>query len=455
MMMPYLLSLLIFFFNHGCSKTDIHVGYHFTLAVRPEYSTSFAGRAFLLETNQMEPNFRVALSVEAIDGKYSCSLEVFLGDVKVWNSGHYTQFYTTDKCVLELTEDGDLQLKGPGQQVGWRTGTFAQGVERLQILKTGNLVLVDALNFIKWQSFNFPTDIMLWGQRLNVATRLTSFPSKSSTFYSFEIRRDKVAMYLNSGKSNYSYWEFKPSKNRNITFVELGSKGLELFNDKHKKIAQISSQRLEPLRFLALENRTGNMGLYFYSSKEGKFKAAFQALNTTCDLPLACKPYGVCTFSNSCSCIQLMTKESMKNSNCSEGIPGKFCDGGQVEMLELPDVISVLRNAPKKINVSKEECVGLCINDCKCLSASYSSGECFIYRVVGGIKQSKNASGLSYMVKVPKGTTTSHGKPKVKKWILVMVGVIDSLIILLVVGGLSYYLVRKRGENPSRTNNTS
>jgi hypothetical protein len=93
------------------------------------------GRAFLMETDQMEPDFRVALSVEPIRGKYSCSLEVFLGDVKVWNSGHYSHFYTSDTCVLALTKDGDLHLKGSNDRIGWRTGTSGQGVEVTLIVK--------------------------------------------------------------------------------------------------------------------------------------------------------------------------------------------------------------------------------------------------------------------------------------------------------------------------------
>lgn len=261
-----ILCFLLLLFAYAHCKSDIHLGYRVTLAIPVEYSMGFIGRAFLMETNQMEPNFKAALSVEPIDGKYSCSLEVFLGDVKVWNSGHYSPFFTSERCVLELTKQGDLQLKGAKEMVGWRTGTSGQGVEViylrrlpqnsinklkiheinhslsslvqiLQILGTGNLVLVDALNFIKWQSFNFPTNVMLWGQRLNVATRLTSFPSNSSSFYSFEIQHEKIALYLNSGDWNYSYWEFKPSMNRNINYVELGSRGLELFNDKHHKMA--------------------------------------------------------------------------------------------------------------------------------------------------------------------------------------------------------------------------
>ncbi|KAF2292055.1 hypothetical protein GH714_003025 [Hevea brasiliensis] len=150
-----LLCFLLLFFARAHCKSDIHLGYRVTLAVPVEYSGGFLGRAFLIETNQMKPNFRAALSVEPIDGKYSCSLEVFLGDVKVWNSGHYSPFFTSEKCVLELTKLGDLQLKGARERVGWRTGTSGQGVERLQILGNGNLVLVDALNLISGKASTF------------------------------------------------------------------------------------------------------------------------------------------------------------------------------------------------------------------------------------------------------------------------------------------------------------
>ena len=121
--------------NHANSKSDIGVNYQFPIAVPEEFNMGFSGKAFLMDTNhQMEPNFRVALSVEAATdrrgiGRYSCSLQVFLGDVKVWSSGHYSSFFVSDKCVIELTGDGDLRLKGPRGRVGWRTGTSGQGVE--------------------------------------------------------------------------------------------------------------------------------------------------------------------------------------------------------------------------------------------------------------------------------------------------------------------------------------
>lgn len=337
--------------------------------------------------------------------------------------------------------------------------------QRLEILKTGNLVLVDALNNIKWQSFNFPTDVMLRGQQLDVATRLTSSLSNSSLFYSFEIENKRVVLYLNSGKLRYSsYWEFQPSMNRNITYVKLSSRGLVLFDVKYKKIAQIQSQGIHPLRFLALKNETGNLGLYYYSPEKGKFEASFQALNSTCDLPIACRPYGICTFSNTCSCIQLLANENKGSSgDCSGGFSGGgFCSGKQAEMLGIDNVSSVLKKGvPEMVNVSQKACADLCLEDCKCAAALYfrnastEAAECYLHRLVLGLKQVDEGTGFSYMVKVPKGTAKSHGRHNVKRWILVAVGVVDGLIILLLVGGFGYWLIKKRSHTlHSQTSNS-
>ncbi|XAR68738.1 hypothetical protein NMG60_11000092 [Bertholletia excelsa] len=430
----------------GHSDSDVGFGYRVTLAVPTEYSRGFVGRAFIMETNQMVPNFRVALTVEAAGQNYSCSLDVLLGEARVWSSGHLSRFFTAEKCVLELTQNGDLQLKGQKERVGWRTGTSGQGVQRLQLLRTGNLVLVDAFNLIKWQSFNFPTNIVLWGQRLNVATRLTSFPSNSTSYFTFEILNDKLALYLISNNFNYAYWEYKPSGNQNITFIKVGTKGLEIYGDRYTRIEVIRSSRPEPVRFMALGNETGNLGLYYYSPG-GKFEPSFKALNSTCDLPLACKPYGICTLDGVCSCIRFIPRGGL-GSNCSNETIGGPCHANQVEMIEVQGVSSVLRvPKPDKIRVSKEECSNLCLNDCNCAAVLYSSGleECYLYGVVRGVKQVPFGFGSTYMVKVPKGPGGSHGKGSgLRKWVVVVVGVADGLVILLILGGVGFYVIRKR-----------
>ncbi|KAL0375419.1 UNVERIFIED_CONTAM: hypothetical protein Sradi_3457600 [Sesamum radiatum] len=298
-----------------------------------------------METEQTVPHFRTAISVEAVDEKYSCSLDVFLGGVRVWSSGHLSRFYTTEKCVLELTDSGDLRLKGEKEFVGWRSGTSGQGV-----------------------------------------------------------KNDKIALHLNFGKWKYSYWEYQPPSKQNITFVQLTSNGLEIFNGEHR-FDQIRSTGPEPLRFLALENSTGNLRLYHYSEEKQKFEASYQALNHTCDLPLACKPYGICTSSG---------------------------------------------------NVGKEECADFCLDDCSCAAAQYvededdrNSGDCFVYKIARGMRQvEKGNRMITYMVKVGKGRNGGHGRNSgLKKWVIVVVGVVDGLIIVVVLGGVGYYVIWKRRKN--------
>lgn len=179
----FIILLVLMLIIFGCCKSDVSVGYTFTLAIPSDYSPDFNGKAYLMETDQMPLNFRTAMSVEALDGRYACSLQVFLGTVKVWSSGHVSKFFTSDVCVLELTKMGDLRLKGLNDEIGWRTGTSGQGVEKLQLLDSGNLVLVDGQEKIKWQTFNFPTNILLLGQRLSVVTTTaaTSIPTGNST----------------------------------------------------------------------------------------------------------------------------------------------------------------------------------------------------------------------------------------------------------------------------------
>uniref|UniRef100_A0A7N0T6M8 Bulb-type lectin domain-containing protein n=1 Tax=Kalanchoe fedtschenkoi TaxID=63787 RepID=A0A7N0T6M8_KALFE len=430
--------------------------YQITVQVPGQFCAGFVGRAFLLETNGTSlPHFKAALSVEStLDGRYACSLDVFIGDVKVWSSGHFSPFYASDRCYLELTDGGDLRLKqGPNGQVGWRSGTNGQGVERLELLPSGNLVLLDAKRNIKWQSFNFPTNVMLRGQRLNVATRLTApFSSNSSSIYSFEIQSSKLALYLNSNKSKYSYWEFKPPRSKNISFIQLGNQGLEIFDQNFKQFDQIwsSGVRDRDMRYLSVSNRTGNLGLYYYSPGSGKFEASIEALNETCELPSACKPYQVCTLSSSCSCIGLLAHGAAK-SDCSyddEASDGAFCNLKRYEMFELVGVESIFRYEPNKVNLSKDECGSLCMSDCRCKAVFYNVGECFLYETGRGIRQAEARKGVSYLIKLKKGASRRNGSFwGLKKWALVLIGVVDGLVLVIVFGGFGYYVIRKRRKN--------
>ncbi|CAH9103175.1 unnamed protein product [Cuscuta europaea] len=328
--------------------------------------------------------------------------------------------------------------------------------------RSGNLVLMDSKNTIKWQSFNFPTNTILWGQRLSPMTRLTAFPisnSSPSFYYSLEIHDDKLALYLNSGNWKYSYWEYRPSDNRNITYACLTSQGLEIYNGLNWRITQITSKTpQEPPKFLALADATGNLGLYYYSPQKQVFEVSYEAINNTCYLPFACnKSYGICTSSGECSCIRLV-KRGLSGLYCcnEEMLAGGSCDKSRLGMIELHGITTVLSSSSKKVNLTKAACADLCLNNCTCVAAMYGDnvnreGECYFYGLVRGVKQMGDVRErkMSYMVKVPKDVIDDcHGKGcPIKTWVLVVVGVVDGLVILILSVGIGYCVVQRRKNN--------
>ncbi|KAI3836650.1 hypothetical protein MKX03_034933 [Papaver bracteatum] len=449
-------------------KSDIPPGYKVTIPIPSDYNAGSTGRAFLMEPEKIEvPSFKVALSVEAsFNGSFSCSLQIFLEDFKVWDSGHILKFYPKNKCMLEFTEGGVLLLRGSERQIGWTSGTSGQGVELLRI---GNLVLLDAMDRIKWQSFDFPANIILWGQVFNFSTRLTSSVSGNSTmFYSFEIQNNRLGLYLNSGKFKYSYWEFSPTDGRNIISAELGSTGLNLFDQNHRKFAQMSSRKHKVMRFLALSEQTEIWDCIIIHLKRENLKLPLKLrMKYSFLFPLACEPYSICNVFNTCKCIQFSKKANTIQSDCNVGFSGEFCAKHccLFRMIEIKGVGSILRS-PQFFNVRKDVCLSMCIDDCTCVAQLYSdkgvyAGDvhqrCVHYGLARGLKQMDEeevtVNMWSYWVKVPKGIVGSAGKNSVlKRWLLIMGGVVDVLIILLVMGGSGYYYLvitkrRTRNEN--------
>ncbi|KAK1284507.1 G-type lectin S-receptor-like serine/threonine-protein kinase SD2-5 [Acorus calamus] len=397
---PYHYCLLLCFVPLSLSKPQLSVGDHVTVVVPPAYETGFRGEATFIDHGGLAPDFKAVVVVEAERGKYSCSFAVLFGEVKVWKSNHLSQFFVDRTCELELTGGGDLRLKDSEDRIGWSSGTAGRGVERLQLLKTGNLVLMDKESNIKWQTFDHPTDTMLWGQNLHASAKLSSFDENSTVFYTFEIQHNKLALYLNHNRRKYSYWEMKISRDRNISYARLGSTGLKIFDRTSKKMAQILIKHDEKARFLAL-GKTGNLVMYHYESQEGKFMDSFRAINGFCDLPLPCGQFGMCTLSEACSRMRFSRH------------------GTAVEMVEVGGVSTVLMGGSVK-KLSKEECADSCVEDSSCVSVLYVDGdgfgkECFSYGLVGGVKQVERESGFHFFVKVSGGEGKKMGLKKRKR----------------------------------------
>ncbi|KAL9268063.1 hypothetical protein AKJ16_DCAP16798 [Drosera capensis] len=73
--------------------------------------------------------------------------------------------------------------------------------------------------------------------------------------------------------------------------------------------------------------------------------------------------------------------------------------------------------------------------------------QCTFYDIVQGAKQVEQGSRHSYMIKVPKGSSGVYAKTHLSKWVVNLIIVADVGILVLVLGGMGYYMIWKRRKN--------
>lgn len=98
----------------------------------------------------------------------------------VWAANR--DFPVSLNSTLELTSDGDLVLMNVDGVNVWSTNSSGKSVIGMNLTEIGNLVLYNSRNETVWQSFDYPTDALVPGQKLLETQNLIS--SVSSTNWS-------------------------------------------------------------------------------------------------------------------------------------------------------------------------------------------------------------------------------------------------------------------------------
>lgn len=99
------------------------------------------------------------------------------------------------KSHLSLLKSGNLVLIDANQINVWESGTQSSSSVELRLLDNGNLVLVTSEGQEIWQSFDSPTDTLLPEQPLTKTSKLVSRRSStnfSSGFYQVHFNEDNV-----------------------------------------------------------------------------------------------------------------------------------------------------------------------------------------------------------------------------------------------------------------------
>lgn len=399
--------------------------------------------------------------------------------VVVWSANR--NLPVSDSGELRLTVDGLALFDDSGHPI-WSTRPFhsrtSSSITSLQLLESGNLVLVDNFNNSVWESFNFPTDTVVVGQRLPVRKSLVSSEEEDKSAkgdYELVVTENDAILQWNE----MTYWkltmEGKAFKDTNTPaeYMMIKSDGLFLLGANGTKIViQLVLEELKSPDFrIAKLEENGHFSIKRFS--DGNWVSEFDSPSDSCRVAFTCKKLGVCDGGR-CSCPPGFRISSEVNDSCvpidrNLVMPAACNASLNVNVTELGNPISYLRLdkgmdyfandfiEPVMHGVNLSVCQDLCSKNCSCLSIFHdqSSGSCYmIENFLGSIlRVSDGSSGRSRLgyVKVISGPSSfdpndnsSDKRSRLPLVALVLLPSSGVLLIIVMMAGIVWLMRRKR-----------
>ncbi|KAM7503139.1 hypothetical protein LguiB_002043 [Lonicera macranthoides] len=286
-------------------------------------------------------------------------------------------------ATLQLSLDGDLVLRDADGTLVWSTNTASKNVAGLNLTDEGNLVLFDENNSTVWQSFDYPTDALVPGQKLVVGKRLTAsvsatnsaqpeqgwfslFPTNEGLFASIESNPPQVyAQYLVRG----------PKANPGPSYVRFLNGSLAFFINSVEPgdpDGVISIPQASSAQYMKLES-DGHLKVYEWESEWKEVADLLWGIGGSlgvCNYPMVCGKNGICSNAQ-CSCPRSFRPISDRQPNlgCSEIVP-LTCNSSQYHtFVELEYFIF-----NPYLNLSRidmESCKQECLRNCSCKAAIF------------------------------------------------------------------------------------
>nr|DAD24538.1 TPA_asm: hypothetical protein HUJ06_026002 [Nelumbo nucifera] len=332
---------------------------------------------------------------------YLCVLHTASNTI-IWSANRDSPISNTG--VLNLTVNGLSVVRDDGTQK-WSTPPLKSLVTALQLLETGNLVLLDQSNNPLWQSFDYPTDTLVTGQRFPVGASLSSPASDddlSTAYYRFIITDTDGLLQWNG----LTYWKLSmdpnayTNSNSAAAYMMMNNTGLYLFSsDGQVVVVQVGLSQADFQ--IAKLDYGGYFIVQSYSSTSTGWRKELVAPEF-CQIPFACNRNGLCTENSElstgrCSCPPGFRSDSHNQpclpaesyltlpSACNSTDNGNTIQSNSSTVLYkmLGVGIDYFANnfvKPAAYGLNLTACQDLCTKSCSCLGLFYdnSSYSCYL-----------------------------------------------------------------------------
>ncbi|XP_071704355.1 G-type lectin S-receptor-like serine/threonine-protein kinase SD2-5 [Rutidosis leptorrhynchoides] len=359
----------------------------------------------------------------------------------IWSANRLSPVSNSDNFVFG--NDGNAYIERNGEVV-WTTNTSGTHVSSMQLLDSGNLVLVGSNRSFVWQSFSYPTNTLMPNQELGVAMKLVS-NFRNNLSFSLEIKSgDSI---LSAGFRNpQPYWAMGKDKrkiiNKNggglVSAVIDGN--LWRFYDNQSKVFL--------WQFVFADGVDGNATwaavldddsfVRFYNL-DGKITGNLEIPGDSCSTPSSCSPYLVCRNGNTCQC-----PYALNAINCTLSVVS--CNvNNSYDLINAGEGLSysALGFVQPVSRTSLEGCKKTCLCNCSCLVMFFDnkSGNCYIFDQIGSFSDAESNLNVESFVKVSK---TSPMKKKNLTVVAVAIVIATSCVIIsLMCIGVRWHKKRK------------
>lgn len=391
---------------------------------------------------------------------------------------------------VQLSKEGHLVLYDQQGNEVWRATDEKASCGSM--LDSGNFALRSEDSKYLWESFKFPTDTILPGQRLSMGGTLTSRLSETNyTEGRFQLQMQSdgnlvlYTIFLPTRYKSGAYWESMtgtsgPMSNSVLVFDEAGYIYIEQ-NDK--TVYNVTKKVLgskQDCYYLARIDEDGVFRQYDHPRKNyvadrrsciSSWRVIQRIPEDICTAVMGYMDSGACGYNS--YCVNLDGKPACR---CPEGyspldpllmqrgckpnfqLPSCQENGWEsnVELIEFKE----LNNTDWPLNdyelqtgsdVDKEKCKEFCLYDCYCAAAIYHGNRCWKKKFpLSNGKQSLDLDRMA-LIKVPRGNVASLCSKSKDKSSIILIGsfllgssAFLNLVLLLITSVFVYLSYRKK-----------
>ncbi|KAK6140681.1 hypothetical protein DH2020_025588 [Rehmannia glutinosa] len=457
---PYvpILCLFVFFLLEPCTPSVRYIG-----KLKPGFKGSQIywidnDGLFLLSNNS---NF--AFGLTTTEENVTLFLLVVMhksSSTIVWAANRDSPVQNSDSFTFD--DNGNAYLQRGGSTI-WSTATANKGVSAMELLDSGNLVLIGNDGSVIWQSFKHPTNTLLSNQEFSEGMILTTDPnSKGSKNLTYSLEIKSGTMILSAGfQPPQPYWSIKNDSRKTIdkgggdvTSAVLSSNSWKFYDPNKVLLWQfILSQDINANATWVVV--LGDDGFLTFTVLQGGSTnpSPTRIPRDQCSTPAACDPYTVCYPGNQCQCPPALPFcKSVIFTSCDNST-------GSMELVRGGDGLSYFALGFVKpfSKTNLDGCKASCLGNCSCGAMFFdsSSGNCFMFNEIGSMEGAINGANYTSYIKISTTNGGNGGGNGNKRLPVVFIIVLVTLTITVGLFFVGFYIYRKNKKVPDTIKDSS